>query len=71
MALALSDADLVALITLLRETIAADGFPHSRRIRALKAVLDKLDPPSAARGPLPPPKLSSERGDALPKKRGW
>jgi hypothetical protein len=70
MALALSDADLVALITLLRKTIAADRLPHSPRVRALKAVLDKLDPSPAAPGPLPPPKLSSGRGAGLSRQRG-
>jgi hypothetical protein len=38
MALALSDADLVALITLLRETIAADRLPHSPRVRSPRGM---------------------------------
>lgn len=61
MALALSDADLDALITLLRETIAADRSPLSPHIRALKHVLDKLEQP--------PPNPSGEGSLALNRKR--
>ena len=41
----LTDADLAAIAKLLRETITADRFPLSPRIRSLKAILDKLEPP--------------------------
>jgi hypothetical protein len=47
----LSDGDLADL---LRETIAQDRFPLSQRVRRLKAILPKLDPP-AARPKMPPP----------------
>ena len=44
------------LLKLLRDTIAADRYPLSRRIRNLKSVLAKLDPqPEPAVEPLPPP----------------
>jgi len=43
------------LLKLLRDTIAADRYPLSRRIRNLKSVLAKLDPqPEPAVEPLPP-----------------
>jgi hypothetical protein len=46
------------LLKLLRDTIAADRFPLSQRIRNLKAALAKLDPASApakAADPFPVP----------------
>jgi len=54
----LTDDDKAALIELLRETIAADRFFMSPRIRRLKAVLAKLDPP-------PPPATGSARSLAV------
>ena len=51
----LTDDDRAALIALLRETIAADRFLMSPRIRRLKAILEKLDPPAPRSEPLPPP----------------
>src|SRR3954452_11088095 len=45
------------LLKLLRDTIAADRYPLSRRIRNLKSVLAKLDPqPEPVVVPLPPPR---------------
>jgi hypothetical protein len=45
------------LLKLLRDTIAADRYPLSRRIRNLKSALAKLDPqPEPAVEPFPPPK---------------
>jgi hypothetical protein len=41
-----TDADKAVLIELLRETIERDRFPLSPRIKRLKAVLAKLDPPA-------------------------
>ena len=43
----LDDSDKAALAELLREKIADDPYPMSRRIRKLQAILDKLDPPQA------------------------
>jgi len=65
----LDDADKAILAELLRETIERDRFPLSPRVRALKRVLDKLDPPRRASEPLPPPKPPGERSMALHKKR--
>jgi hypothetical protein len=36
-----------ALAALLKHTIAADPFPMSSRIRQLRAILEKLEPPAA------------------------
>jgi hypothetical protein len=46
-----------AVVKLLRETIAADNYPLSPRIRTLKSALARLDP-SATPAPelVPPPK---------------
>jgi len=65
----LDDADKAILIALLKATIAADRYPLSPRVRALKRVLDKLDRPRRASEPLPPPKPPGERSMALAKKR--
>jgi hypothetical protein len=46
------------LLKLLRDTIAADRFPLSQRIRNLKSALAKLDPaaaPASAAEPFPVP----------------
>ena len=47
----------------------ADRFPLSPRIRGLKRILDKLEPPSPASETLPPPKPPGERSTVLSKKR--
>jgi hypothetical protein len=49
----LTDADLAAIAKLLRDTIAADRFPLSQRVRRWQAILDKLEPPPP-RPELPP-----------------
>jgi len=65
----LTDADNAILAELLRETISADRFPLSPRVRRLQSVLDKLDPPAPRPEPLPPPKPPGERSMALRRKR--
>jgi len=65
----LEAAERAALVVLLRETIAADRFPLSPRIRALKRILDKLNPPAAKAQPHPPPKPPGEPSWARRKKR--
>jgi len=69
MPLELSDAERRALIVLLQTAIAADRFFMSPRIRMLKRILDKLEPPPPAPEPLPPPKPPGERSMALAKRR--
>ena len=46
MPLDLSDTERAALVALLSATIAADRYPLSARVRALKRILDKLEPPA-------------------------
>jgi hypothetical protein len=65
----LTEADKTILIELLRETIERDRFPLSPRIKSLKALLAKLDPPASQPEPLPPPKPPGEQSMALRKKR--
>jgi hypothetical protein len=65
----LADADKAALIELLRETIAADRFPLSPRIRKLREILAKLEPPPARPEPIPPPKPAGEPSMLLAKKK--
>src|SRR4030088_3271845 len=47
----------------------ADRFFRSPRIRRLKAVLDKLDPPAPQPDPMPPPKAPREPSLALRRTR--
>ena len=42
----LSPDDKAVIAGLLRDTIAADRFPLSPRIKRWQAILDKLDPPA-------------------------
>ena len=56
----LTDADKATLAALLRDTIAADRFPPSPRVRRWKAILDKLEPPAPKREPLPPLRPAGE-----------
>jgi hypothetical protein len=49
-----------AVLKLVRDTIAADRYPMSPRVMALKSALSKLDPetaPHPAVAPLPRPRL--------------
>ena len=54
----LSPEDCAAIAALLRDTIAADRFPMSPRIKRMRTILHKLDPPvpkPASFPPLKPP----------------
>src|SRR5215471_17563891 len=56
----LNDEERDELVRALREVIDGDRFPLSQRVRRLKAILDKLDPPpSSIRDGQPHQKLSS------------
>ena len=48
----LSPEDCAAIAALLRDTIAADRFPMSPRIKRMRAILNKLGPPVPK--PVPP-----------------
>jgi hypothetical protein len=56
MSLDLDPEEERALVAELRRIIADARYPLSARIRTLRAILDKLDPPPV-RAPLPPPKV--------------
>ena len=66
----LSPDDKAIIAEQLRQTIAADRFPLSPRIKALKTVLDKLEPPAPRPAPLPPMKPPGTPSMLLAKKRG-
>ena len=57
----ISDDERAALIRLLRETIEADRFPLSPRIKQLTVIRDKLDPAPAKPELLPPLKSPGEQ----------
>jgi hypothetical protein len=66
----LSPEERGAVVKLLRETIAADNYPLSPRVRTLKSALAKLDPatsPSAQ--PIPPPQSWVNSGIGARKRR--
>ena len=65
----LSEVEQAAVVELLRDTIAADRFPLSPRIKVLKAVLAKMEPPAPQPEPFAPPKPSARPSAALAKKR--
>jgi hypothetical protein len=65
----LTDDDKAILVELLRETIERDRFPLSPRVKRLRGILAKLDPPAARPEPIPAPKPPGERSMALMRKR--
>jgi len=69
MPLDLSDTERAALVALLSATIAADRYPLSARVRALKRILDKLEPPVPKPEQHPPPKPPGEPSLRLRRKR--
>ncbi len=72
MTLDLNDADKAILAELLRETIERNRFLLSPRIRSLKAILAKIQPPASQSKPYLPPKPPDERSMALARKpRRW
>jgi hypothetical protein len=68
MNLDLTDDEIAALRDLLRRTIEGDRFPLSPRMRPLRAILAKIDPPKLSE-PLPPPKPTGRPSSLLTKKR--
>ena len=55
---------------LLRETIAANRYPLSPRIRELRAILDKLEPPTRQPEPHPAPRPPDQPSLLLAKRKG-
>ena len=59
----LTPDERAAVVKLLRDTIAADNYPLSPRVRRLKSALPKLDPaPPTVAEPYPPAKACFCRG---------
>jgi hypothetical protein len=50
----LTDDEKTALVVLLKRVVDEDHYPFSPRIRTLKGILAKLQPPQPVRAPLPP-----------------
>ena len=67
--LALTADEHDALVDLLRQTIAADHYPLSHRIKTLKGILAKVEPLAARPEPLPRPKAPGEPSLAQRRKR--
>src|SRR5438046_9844012 len=57
----LTTEDKATIAALLRDTIASDRFPMSPRIRGLRAILDKLEPPRPR--PVLPPAEAARRAE--------
>ena len=68
--LELEDRDKAALAAVLRATIAADPFPLSPRVRQLRGILEKLEPPLPRPQPFPAPKPSAQPSLLYLKLRG-
>jgi hypothetical protein len=68
--LELDDDEKAALVALLKRTIAADPYPLSPRVRRLRAILAKLQPPSARPQPHPAPKPAGTPSLLLARKKG-
>ena len=66
----LSPEDCAAIAALLRDTIAADRFPLSPRIKKMRAILHKLEPPAPKPAPLPPLKPPGEPSMVAARMRG-
>ena len=65
----LTDNERAQLIGMLRQIVDFDPFPLSPRVRTVKAILDKLEPPAPRVEPLPPPKPPWRTSMVLAKKR--
>ena len=66
----LDDAEKAALIAEVKRIIAADPFPLSPRVRTLRGILDKLQPPSPRAEPYPAPKPADTPSLLLARKKG-
>jgi hypothetical protein len=52
-----------------REAIARDRYFHSSRVKRLRAILDKLEPPTPRPEPHPAPKPAGEPSHLLARKK--
>jgi hypothetical protein len=65
----LTDDERDELLRALRGIVDNDRFPLSPRIRRLRQILDKLEPPAPAAEPYPPPKAPGEPSHARRRRR--
>ena len=65
----LTDDERDELLRALRGIVDNDRFPLSPRIRRLRQILDKLEPPAPAAEPYPPPKPPGEPSHARRRRR--
>jgi hypothetical protein len=65
----LTDDERDELLRLLRGVIDGDRFPLSPRIRCLRQILEKLEPPVPAAETFPPPKPPTEATHARRRRR--
>jgi hypothetical protein len=68
--LELNDAEKIALVELLSRTIVHDRFPLSRRVKVLRVILARLQPPAPRRQPFPAPKPAGTPSLLLARKKG-
>ena len=64
-----NDADKATRAALLKQTIASDPFPMSPRIRTLRLILARLQPPTARPQPFPAPTRTGEPSHVLHRNR--
>ncbi len=69
MPLDLDDTERAALAALLRAQIKNTRWPLAPRTKALRAILDKLEPPPPRPEPFPRPKPPAQPSAMLAKKR--
>jgi hypothetical protein len=68
--LELDDGEKAMLAALLKQTIAADPFSMSQRLRQLRAILEKLEPPATRPQRYPVPKPAGTPSLLLARKKG-
>jgi len=69
MPLDLDDTERAALVALLTAEIETTRWPMAPRTKALRAILDKLEPPPPRPEPFPRPKPPAQPSAMLAKKR--
>jgi hypothetical protein len=65
----LTDNERAELIRVLRQIVEYDRFPLSPRVKALRSILEKLEPPAPKPEPLPPMRPPGEPTLAQQRKR--
>ena len=66
----LAPEEYAEVVRLVRSAIDGDRYPLSLRVRKLRTILDKLEPPPPRPNPLPPPKPAGTPSLVYAKLRG-